>query len=132
MLANAYYDLFQGAQQLWDIGITASAPSAAACIWDCTQVKGGGVLNSQIGVAALTYQMSPKWVSTFGTSYDVAEARNIGQTLTVTRIGADFLFHLGANYDQSKGNASFAIAIEPQLGALLGPHEIGITFWHRT
>ncbi len=128
VLANAYYDLFQGAQQLWDIGVQSQRTQRGSLYLGLTQVKGGGVLNSQIGVVAMTYQMSPKWASTFGTSFDVAEARNIGQTMTVTRIGADFLFHLGATYDQSKGNAGFSIAVEPRLGALLAPNRAGSPF----
>jgi hypothetical protein len=73
----------------------------------------------------MSYQMSPKWVSTLGTAFDVKESRNVGQSLTVTRVGADFLVHLGANYDESKGNAGFAIAVEPRLGALLSPTNLG-------
>jgi hypothetical protein len=60
--------------------------------------------------------MSPKWVSTAGTAYDLAEGMDRGQSLTITRIGKDFLVHIGANYDRSKDNAGIAVAIEPRFG----------------
>ena len=59
--------------------------------------------------------MSEKWVSTFGTAYDLGEHRNRGQSLTLTRVGADFLIHLGASFDQSKNNANIGISIEPRF-----------------
>ena len=120
-LANAAYDLFDDAQQLWNVGVLSQRSERGSVYLGLRQVRAGGVLDSQIGIASMTYQMSPKWVSTFGTAFDVKESRNVGQSLTVTRVGADFLVHLGANYDQSKGNAGFAIAVEPRLGALLSP-----------
>ena len=73
-------------------------------------------MDSQILTASYTYAMSEKWISTFGTAYDLAERRNRGQSLTITRVGADFLVHLGASFDESKDNAGIAIAIEPRFG----------------
>lgn len=125
ILANAQYDLFEGAQQLWDIGFVSQRSERGSLYLGLRQVRGGGLLDSQIGTVSMTYQMSPKWVSTFGTAFDVKEQRNVGQSLTVTRVGSDFLIHLGANYDQSKGNAGFAFAVEPRLGALLSPTNLG-------
>lgn len=78
------------------------------------QVKGAG-LDSQIATASYTYQMSPNWVSTFGTAYDLAEGRNRGQSLTVTRLGRDFNTHFGATYDVSKDNIGFFLSVEPRF-----------------
>ncbi|MCA9069893.1 MAG: hypothetical protein KDA84_13260, partial [Planctomycetaceae bacterium] len=88
VVANAQYDLFEGAQQLWDLGVINQRSERGSIYLGLRQVRGGGVLDSQIGTASMTYQMSPKWVSTFGTAYDVKEERNIGQSLTVTRVGS--------------------------------------------
>jgi len=124
-LANAYYDLFDGAQELWDIAILSQRSQRGSVYLGVRQVK-AAQLDSQTLTVSYTYQMSPKWVSTAGTAYDIGEAQNRGQSLTVTRIGADFLWHLGANYDQSKNNAGFAFMIEPRFGALGGsPNTLG-------
>lgn len=124
-LANSSYDLFDNAPQLWNIGVNSQRSERGSIYLGLRQVRGGGVLDSQIGIVSMSYQMSPKWVSTFGTAFDIKESRNVGQSLTVTRVGADFLLHLGANYDESKGNAGFQIAVEPRLGALLSPTNLG-------
>ena len=130
LLASAYYDLFAGGQELWDIALLSQRSQRGNVYLGVRQIRGAG-LQSQILSFSYSYHMSPKWISTFGTSFNLGENRNIGQTLTLTRIGADFLIHLGFNFDDSKNNAGIALAIEPriapfnqssrtQLGSLLG------------
>ena len=125
LLADAYYDLFDDAQQLWNIGIVSQRSARGSIYLGIHQVK-GATLDSQILSTSYTYQMSPKWVSTAGTAYDLGEGRNQGQSLTITRIGGDFLWHLGVNYDNSKNNAGIAFMIEPRFGRLnLSPTNLG-------
>ena len=114
-LASAYYDLFDDAQQLWDVGFLSTRPTRGSVYLGVRQVKGAG-LDSQIATANLNYSMSEKWIGSVGTAYDIAENLNRGQWLRMSRVGADFIFHVGASFDQSKDNASFAISIEPRLG----------------
>jgi len=129
-VASALYDTFDGAhQQLWDVGLISQRSTRGSVYLGVRQVK-GGALDSQILTASYSYAMSPKWISTFGTAYDLGENENRGQSLTVTRVGADFLLHFGANFDASKNNVGVAFMIEPrffnlrnssaQLGSLLG------------
>ncbi len=115
-LADAYYDLFDNAQQLWSLGVVSQRSARGSIYLGMHQIKGAS-LDSQILSASYTYKMSEKWISTFGTGYDLAEGRNIGQSLTVTRVGQDFLVHVGANVDSGKDSVGFAIAIEPRLGS---------------
>ena len=62
-----------------------------------------------------TYRMSPKWMSTFGTTFDIAEARNIGQNFTITRIGESFLMAFNINVDASKANVGANLSIQPRF-----------------
>ncbi len=114
VLANGYYDLFDNAQQLWNVGVVSQRSERGSVYVGVRQVKGAG-LYSEIITASYTYQMSPNWVSTFGTAYDLAEGRNRGQSLTVTRIGRDFLTHFGATFDASKNNVGFMLSVEPRF-----------------
>lgn len=114
-LASADYDLFDNAQQLWSAGILNQRSTRGSVYIGIRQVKGAG-LDSQILTTSFSYAMSPKWVSTLGSAYDISEQQNRGQTATLTRIGADFLVHVGANYDESRDNFGFAISIEPRFG----------------
>ena len=117
ILANALYDTFPGAEQLWNVGIMSNRSERGSVYLGLAQVKGDfGVLDSDILTASYTYQMSQKWISTVGTAYDLGEHRNVGQSFTVTRVGLDFLVHVAGSYDVSTGNTSFAIAIEPRIG----------------
>jgi hypothetical protein len=114
LFANAFYDTFADAQQLWNVGVVSQRTTRGSVFVGVRQVKGAG-LDSQILTASYSYAMSPKWISTVGTAYDLAEHRNRGQSLTLTRVGADFLLHIGANFDQSKNNAGIAISLEPKF-----------------
>lgn len=117
ILTSAYYDLFDDAQQLWNVAFLTQRSERGSVYFGVRQIKGAG-LNSQILSASYTYKMSPKWISTLGTAFDLGESRNAGQSLTITRVGADFLIHLGASFDESKDNAGLAVAIEPRFGPL--------------
>lgn len=116
LLANGLYDPFTGGMQLWNVGLLNQRSTRGSLYAGLRQVKGQG-LDSQILTASGSYAMSDKWIGTVGTAFDLAEHRNRGQSFTLTRVGADFLFTLGANYDASKNNAGFAISVEPRFGA---------------
>lgn len=116
-LANAQYDLFENAPEIFNVGFITGRGERGNIYLGLRQVKGAN-LDSMIATASFSYQMSPKWIATAGTAYDLRENRNGGQSMTITRIGADFLVHVGANFDAGKNNAGFTLAIEPRLGAL--------------
>jgi len=117
LLASLQYDLFDNAQQIWNVGFITARSRRGSLFLGIRQVKGNR-LDSQIFTASLSYKMSPKWVTTLGTAFDVSEGRNAGQSVTLTRIGADFLVHVGGNFDASKNNAGITVSVEPRLGAL--------------
>lgn len=116
LAANAYYDLFDGAQQLWDVSLTSQRTRRMSVNVALQQIKGGGGLDSQILSATLNYVMSQKWSAGISTAYDLGENINRGQTLMITRTGADFVMSLGMNYDQSTGNAGIGLTIMPRFG----------------
>jgi lipopolysaccharide export system protein LptA len=116
-LADAHYDLFDDAQQLWSVAVLNQRSERGSVFVGVRQVNGAG-LDSRILSASYSYVMSPKWISTFGTAYDIGENQNRGQSLTVTRVGADFLVHVGLSYDRSKDNVGAAISIEPRFGPI--------------
>jgi len=123
ILANTLNDFFDGGQQVWNLGLLTQRSYRGSLYLGIRQIKGGTVvpntsLDSEILTASYSYVMTPdKWVSTFFTAYDLAENRNRGQAFTFTRIGSDFLFHLGMNYDASKNNVGFTFSVEPKFGS---------------
>ena len=117
LLADGYLDLFENAPELWNIGVLSQRTTRGSLYAGLREVRGGG-LDSQILTAAFSYRMSPKWATTVGTAYDLSEQRNQGQSLTITRIGADFLVHIGGSYDESRGTAGFHFSLEPRFGPM--------------
>lgn len=115
VLASALYDTFDQGQETWSVGLLSQRSLRGSAYLGFRQVA-GGPLESQILTASYSYVMSPKWISTFGTAYDIAENQNRGQSLTVTRVGEYALLHFGTSFDASKGNASFTISLEPKFG----------------
>ncbi len=120
LLANAAYDLFDDAQQLWNVAVLSQRGERGSIYVGVRQIKGAQGLDSQTLTASYSYIMGPKWISTFGTAFDLGEGQNRGQSLTITRVGLDFLVHFGVNYDASKNNAGIGISIEPRIGQFSG------------
>jgi hypothetical protein len=73
-----------------------------------------GAIRSNVIATSWSYRMSPKWAATFGSSFDVSPSLNIGQSLSVTRIGESFLTTVGFNVDASRGTVGASLLIEPR------------------
>ncbi len=116
-LAGALYDTFDGGQQLWHAGILTQRPERGSIYVGVRQVKAGQTLDSTILTASASYLLSPKWIATASTAYDIEENMNRGQSLTLTRAGADWLFHIGGSFDPSKDSYGAAISFEPRFGS---------------
>jgi hypothetical protein len=115
ILASSLVDFFDEAQNLYSVGVLSQRSVRGSVYVGYRQIR-GGPLDSQILTASYSYQMSPKWVSTASTAYDIGENENRGQSLTVTRIGEWLLLHVGFNFDASKNNVGLSIAVEPKFG----------------
>lgn len=115
LLASSLYDFFPEGQQLWSVGVLNQRSLRGSIYMGLRQVK-GGTLDSQIFTTTYSYVLSPKWVSTATTAFDIAQARSAGQGFTLTRVGEWLLIHLGGNIDVSKNNVGLGISIEPRLG----------------
>ena len=115
ILASSLYDFFPEGQQLWSVGVLTQRSLRGSVYVGLRQVK-GGTLDSQIATCTFSEVLSPKWVVSGTTAYDIAQSRSAGQGFTITRVGEWLLVHLGANIDVSKNNVGVGISIEPRLG----------------
>ncbi len=110
------WDLFDPAQNLWSVGILSQRSLRGSAYLGFRQVKATDYLDSQMLLASYSYQMSPKWISTASFAYDVAQNEARGNSLTVSRVGLDWILNFGFGYDYSKDNVSFAVSFEPRFG----------------
>ena len=132
LTASGYFDTFDAAQQLWSLGLTSQRSTRGSIYAGVYQIDGPG-LHSQILTGSYSYQLSEKWVTTLGTAYDLGEKANRGQSLTLSRIGADFIIHMGTVIDPNKGSVGVGFTVEPrfapvgsgatQLSSLLAPQQ---------
>lgn len=115
-LANGTFDVFDPGQRIWNVGILSQRSSRGSVYVGFRQVEAGPI-DSQLLVASMSYHPSEKWAATFGTSFDVAEGIDRGQSATITRIGEYLLFHVGAGYDRSRDSFGVGISVEPKFGS---------------
>ncbi len=117
LIANTLWDTFDGGQQVSNVGILSQRSRQGSIYVGYRSINGTSQLDSDIVTASFSYAMGPKWVATAGTAYDFGENLDRGQSLTISRIGLDWIFHMGANYDRSKNNAGVALMLEPRFGS---------------
>lgn len=113
--ADFGYDMFDLGQRTWSVGLHSKRSERETAYIGLREVT-GFPLNSQILTANYRYRMSPKWLSTFRTSYDLKENQNRGQGITITRVGEFALLHFGGSYNPNKDNFNFTISFEPKIG----------------
>ncbi len=116
LLANAIYDPFSGGQRIWNAGVLSNRSGRGSFYFGYRQIEVGPI-SSQLLVASASYHPSDKWAWTFGTSYDIREGIDRGQSATITRIGEYLLFHVGLGYDRSRNNFGIGISVEPKFGS---------------
>ncbi len=113
VVSNGYYDFFDNAPKYTTIGTFLNRPPRGSIYMGFHSLE--GPITSNVLAFNYSYRMSPKWLSSFGTTYDFHNGRNIGQNLMLTRIGESFLASLVVNVDTSKNNVGATIAIQPRF-----------------
>jgi hypothetical protein len=121
LVSDGIFDFFEKGQQIASVGGFLNRPPRGSLYLGFTNLQGPNYanvvtpFNSQVVTMSYTYLMSPKWVSTFGTSFTLGKQGNIGQQFSLSRIGESFLMSLGFTVDASKNNVGVSLAIEPRF-----------------
>jgi hypothetical protein len=115
LLASGIFDTFEDGQRIWNAGVLTQRSARGSLYVGFRQVEVGPI-DSQLITGSYSYRMSQKWVSTLGAAYDIAEGRDRGESLTITRIGESFLVHFGFGFDVSRNNVGIGLSVEPRLG----------------
>ncbi len=74
-----------------------------------------GPFTSNVINATLTYRMSEKWLANLGSSVDLASTGNIGQSVSLVRIGESMLLKFGFYVDSGRNNVGLDVSIEPRF-----------------
>lgn len=123
--AGTLFDTYTNAETIWNFGIMSQRTARGSVYVGLRNIQGGPFLHSEILTASYSYLMSPKWVSSVSTAYDLGEHQNRGQTVQITRIGSDFLVNFGTVVDPTKNNFGIAVTIEPRFAMFTGQGGMG-------
>ncbi len=113
LTSDGLFDFFSEGQQAIGFGaFLARPPRGAAFIG--MQLLDGPIQHSVLNMS-YSYRMSPKWASTFGTSFDLRQGKNLGQNFSIARIGESLIISAGFNVNAARNNVCVTLSIEPRF-----------------
>ncbi|MFZ9089689.1 MAG: hypothetical protein ACO3FE_06315, partial [Planctomycetaceae bacterium] len=113
---DASWDLFDNAGSMWSVGLLSQRSTRGSVYVGLRNVSVGDYLDSRTLVSSYTYRMSPKWISTASFAYDLAQDESRGTSLTISRVGLDWILHFGFGIDFSRDNVGLGLSLEPRFG----------------
>ena len=111
IVSSGLYDVWGTGQKITRIGLQRKRPSLSSCYLGVDRLS--GPIDSTYLNFGLTYRTSEKWGIGFSNSYDLSEGYNIGQKLSISRIGESFVMTVGASRNESKDDWGVSLTIEP-------------------
>ena len=117
---------FEEGANFWSVGAYLNRPPRGNIYLGYDILS--GPIENQFLTFSYNYTMSPKWISSFVNQVDLKQNNNVGQSIFLTRIGADFLLSFGFRVDSNKDNVGVSLGIQPriapdiQLGKVRGAH----------
>ncbi len=114
-MANGLFDFFDHGQGVWNVGVLSQRSTRGSLYLGFRQVE-AEPLESQLVVGSFTYAMSPRYIATFGTAFDIQEGIDRGQSLTISRLFEFWVLHMGLGYDRSRDNLGIGLSVEPLFG----------------
>ena len=111
ILSSGLYDFWGSGQKITRLGVQRRRPGLSSCYLGVDRLN--GPIDSTYLNLDITYRTSERWGLGFSNSYDLSEGFNIGQKLTISRIGESFVFTLGASRNESKDNWGVSLSVEP-------------------
>ncbi len=112
-VSDGLFDFFRDGQQIVTLGGFLARPPRGSLYLGLRILE--GPVQNHVFSFSYSYQMSPKWLSSFGTSVDFGDDGNIGQRFTITRIGESLLLSAGFTVDAIRDNVGVQFAVEPRF-----------------
>ena len=111
VLSSGLYDVWGTGQKITRVGFQRRRPGLSSVYLGVDRLY--GPIDSTYLNFALAYRASEKWGIGFNASYDLSEGRNVGQNLTVSRVGESFVVTVEASRNESQDNWGLNLQIEP-------------------
>lgn len=112
LLSDGMYDFFAQGQRTFTV--TGSVSQSPRLNWNVSFRSLNGPFTYNVVTLTHTYMLSPKWMYTAGTSFALGNS-NIGQNVSITRIGESFITNVSFLVDNTKNNYGFNLMISPRF-----------------
>ncbi|MDO4550862.1 MAG: LPS assembly protein LptD [Planctomycetia bacterium] len=116
LFTSGSFDFFSDGLRIIDVGAIIDRPGSGSFFTSLHYLT--GPVDNVVMRIGYNYWMSEKWASTFLTTFDISGKGNIGESLSVTRIGESALWTLGVSYDGPSDNFGVFFTLEPRFGKL--------------
>ncbi|HEX6963395.1 MAG TPA: organic solvent tolerance protein OstA [Lacipirellula sp.] len=113
ILSDGFADTFGDGLKTVSAGVLLNRPTVGNMYAGLRSIN--GPVSSNVLMSSFNYRLSEKWLTTASASYDFEGTGNIGQTVSVTRIGESLLVTVGVNVDHSKDNFGVNFLLEPRF-----------------
>lgn len=114
LYSSGMFDFFSDGIRMVDVGAVMDRPGKGSVFASLHYLT--GCVENVVMRLGFNYRMSEKWTSTFVSTFDISGKGNIGEGLSLTRVGESFLFTTGVSYDAPSDNFSVHFALEPRFG----------------
>ena len=111
ILSSGLYDFWGTGQKITRLGVQRRRPGLSLCYLGLDRLD--GPIDSTYLNFGFTYRTSERWGVGFSNSYDLSAGYNIGQKISLSRIGESLIFSLGASRNESKDNWGIRLSVEP-------------------
>lgn len=113
ILSDGYADTFGEGLRTASIGLLINRPAQGNFYIGFRAA--GGTFDADVLSATVNYRMTDKYIGSATSSVDFGPTGNIGQSVSVTRVGESLLTTVGADLDASKGTVGAHFLIEPRF-----------------
>ncbi|MDO4584142.1 MAG: hypothetical protein Q4D62_08575 [Planctomycetia bacterium] len=114
IFSTGSFDFFSDGLRMIDVGGILDRPGKGSLFASIHYLT--GPVENVVMRLGYNYWMSPKWASTFVSTFDISGKGNIGESLSLTRVGESFLLTFGVAYDNPSDNLGFHVTLEPRFG----------------
>ncbi|MCE5302652.1 MAG: hypothetical protein LLF97_06020 [Planctomycetaceae bacterium] len=115
LLSDAIFDFFDQGQKIISVGAFLTRPPRGSLYAGFRIIEGPTELLNEVLSLSYSYRMSPKWMSTFGTSINMGKQPYVGQNFSITRIGESLLISAGFTVDAARKDFGVGFVVEPRF-----------------
>ncbi|MFO1002294.1 MAG: hypothetical protein U0936_18355 [Planctomycetaceae bacterium] len=96
LLTDASWDLFDNAQNIWSVGVLSQRSLRGSVYLGYREVSATNFFESKTIIGSYSYQMSPNGLYSAAYAYDIAATNPRGSSVTISRVGLDWILHFGS------------------------------------